>query len=63
MEYQSTLHKKLTEGGFVYTAETTPPEDAQDGDRRATTGSQAGSQASSQWHAGDGWSSSWSWME
>jgi len=26
MEYQSTLHKKLTEGGFVYTAETTPPD-------------------------------------
>ena len=26
MEYQSTLHKKLTEGVFVYTAETTPPD-------------------------------------
>ena len=26
MEYQSTLHKKLTEGSFVYTAETTPPD-------------------------------------
>ena len=26
MEYQSTLHKKLHEGGFVFTAETTPPD-------------------------------------
>ena len=26
MEYQSTFHKKLTEGVFVYTAETTPPD-------------------------------------
>ena len=26
MEYQSTLHKKLHDGGFVLTAETTPPD-------------------------------------
>ena len=26
MEYQSLLHKKLSEGIFVYTAETTPPD-------------------------------------
>jgi len=26
MEYQSLLHKKLHEGGFVFTAETTPPD-------------------------------------
>ena len=26
MEYQSTLHKKLHNGGFVFTAETTPPD-------------------------------------
>jgi len=26
MEYQSSLHKKLSEGEFVYTAETTPPD-------------------------------------
>ena len=26
MEYQSTLHKKLHGGGFVFTAETTPPD-------------------------------------
>jgi methylenetetrahydrofolate reductase (NADPH) len=26
MEYQSVLHKKLYEGGFVFTAETTPPD-------------------------------------
>ena len=26
MEYQSTLHKKLYNGGFVFTAETTPPD-------------------------------------
>ena len=26
MEYQSTLHKKLHSGGFVFTAETTPPD-------------------------------------
>ena len=26
MEYQSALHKKLHEGGFVFTAETTPPD-------------------------------------
>ena len=26
MEYQSSLHKKLSEGKFVYTAETTPPD-------------------------------------
>jgi methylenetetrahydrofolate reductase (NADPH) len=26
MEYQSTLHKKLYTGGFVFTAETTPPD-------------------------------------
>jgi len=26
MEYQSSLHKKLSEGDFVYTAETTPPD-------------------------------------
>ncbi len=28
MEYQSILHKKLLEGNFVYTAETTPPDSA-----------------------------------
>ena len=28
MEYQSSLHKKLSEGEFVYTAETTPPDAA-----------------------------------
>ena len=28
MEYQSLLHKKLLEGSFVYTAETTPPDAA-----------------------------------
>ena len=28
MEYQSSLHKKLSEGKFVYTAETTPPDAA-----------------------------------
>ena len=28
MEYQSTLHKKLSEGTFVFTAETTPPDSA-----------------------------------
>lgn len=26
MEYQSSLHKKLSEGEFIYTAETTPPD-------------------------------------
>ena len=26
MEYQSTLHKKLHDGGFIFTAETTPPD-------------------------------------
>ena len=26
MKYQSTLHKKLSEGNFVFTAETTPPD-------------------------------------
>ena len=26
MDYQSTLHKKLLDGNFVYTAETTPPD-------------------------------------
>jgi len=26
MEYQSLLHKKLLNGNFVYTAETTPPD-------------------------------------
>ena len=26
MEYQSALHKKLHNGGFVFTAETTPPD-------------------------------------
>ena len=26
MEYQSLLHKKLSEGIFVFTAETTPPD-------------------------------------
>ena len=26
MEYKSLLHKKLSEGAFVYTAETTPPD-------------------------------------
>ena len=26
MEYQSPLHKKLHEGVFVFTAETTPPD-------------------------------------
>jgi len=26
MEYQSILHKKLLEGNFIYTAETTPPD-------------------------------------
>ena len=26
MEYQSSLHKKLSEGEFVYTAEITPPD-------------------------------------
>ena len=26
MEYQSLLHKKLNAGGFVFTAETTPPD-------------------------------------
>ena len=26
MEYQSELHKKLNDGGFVFTAETTPPD-------------------------------------
>ena len=26
MEYQSLLHKKLHEGVFVFTAETTPPD-------------------------------------
>ena len=26
MEYQSALHKKLHEGGFAFTAETTPPD-------------------------------------
>ena len=28
MEYQSLLHKKLLDGNFVYTAETTPPDSA-----------------------------------
>ena len=28
MEYQSILHKKLLDGNFVYTAETTPPDSA-----------------------------------
>ena len=28
MEYQSPLHKKLHEGNFVFTAETTPPDAA-----------------------------------
>ena len=31
MEYQSSLHKKLHAGNFVFTAETTPP-DASDQD-------------------------------
>ena len=26
MEYQSLFHKKLLDGNFVYTAETTPPD-------------------------------------
>ena len=26
MEYQSLLHKKLSSGGFIFTAETTPPD-------------------------------------
>jgi len=26
MEYQSLLHKKLYDGVFVFTAETTPPD-------------------------------------
>ena len=26
MEYQSLLHKKLSDGIFVFTAETTPPD-------------------------------------
>ena len=26
MEYQSSLHKKLHAGNFVFTAETTPPD-------------------------------------
>ena len=26
MEYQSLLHKKLSDGNFVFTAETTPPD-------------------------------------
>ena len=26
MEYQSLLHKKLKAGGFIFTAETTPPD-------------------------------------
>ena len=26
MKYQSTLHKKLSVGDFVFTAETTPPD-------------------------------------
>ena len=26
MEYQSLLHKKLNDGVFVFTAETTPPD-------------------------------------
>ena len=26
MEYQSPLHKKLHDGAFVFTAETTPPD-------------------------------------
>ena len=28
IEFQSTLHKKLSDGNFVYTAETTPPDSA-----------------------------------
>ena len=28
IEFQSTLHKKLLDGNFVYTAETTPPDSA-----------------------------------
>ena len=28
MEYQSPLHKKLQDGVFVFTAETTPPDAA-----------------------------------
>jgi len=28
MEYQSSLHKKLHDGVFVFTAETTPPDAA-----------------------------------
>ena len=28
MEYQSPLHKKLYDGNFVFTAETTPPDAA-----------------------------------
>ena len=28
MEYQSPLHKKLHDGVFVFTAETTPPDAA-----------------------------------
>ena len=31
MEYQSSLHKKLSEGEFVYTAETTPPDASNQG--------------------------------
>ena len=28
MEYQSPLHKKLRDGNFIFTAETTPPDAA-----------------------------------
>ena len=28
MQYQSLLHKKLNDGAFVFTAETTPPDAA-----------------------------------
>ena len=26
MEYQSSLHKKLSNGNFIFTSETTPPD-------------------------------------
>ena len=31
MEYQSPLHKKLHDGVFVFTAETTPPDASNQG--------------------------------